>query len=70
MLLQDDDIQVSEVLSRLDGLYVMEAELVAHFIDFHKCQSVSNHLVEKLDESVKVAPADFYHSPKKIDNLR
>lgn len=67
---KEGDIHVSESLRRQDGLYVMEAEVMAHFTDFHKCQSTSNQLVEKLDESVKVFPAEMYHSPQKVENLR
>ena len=70
LLLQETDIHVTKVLQRQDGLYVMDTEVVVHFIDFNKCQSISNFLVEKLDESVKVTVPEFYHSPQRLENLR
>ena len=58
------------MLQRIDGLYQLDAEVTANFVDFKKCQTVSNFLVEKLDESVRVGLPEFYQSPQRLENLR
>ena len=58
------------MLQRINGLYQLDAEVTATFIDFKKCQTVSNFFVEKLDESVKITLPEFYHSPQRLENLR
>ena len=52
------------MLQRIDGLYQLDAEVTANFVDFKKCQTVSNFLVEKLDESVRVGLPEFYRAHK------
>ena len=51
-------------------MYEMDAEVVVIFLDFHKCQSASNLLVEKLDESVIVSLPEFYHAGTTLETLR
>uniref|UniRef100_A0A8C6QXW2 Interleukin-1 receptor-associated kinase 1-binding protein 1 n=1 Tax=Nannospalax galili TaxID=1026970 RepID=A0A8C6QXW2_NANGA len=40
------------------------------FTEFGKMQSICNFLVEKLDSSVVISPAEFYHTPGSVENLR
>ncbi|XP_013401032.1 interleukin-1 receptor-associated kinase 1-binding protein 1 [Lingula anatina] len=67
---KEGDIQVSKFLKREDSAYAMVSEVTVLFVDFDKCQTVSNFLVEKLDESVKVSSPEFFHSSGRIDMLR
>ena len=48
----------------------MDCEVQAVFVDIGKCQTVSNLLVEKLDESVTVCLPQFYHASTTLQNLR
>ena len=54
----------------MDGQYQLDAEIIVTFVDFKKCQTVSNFLVEKLDVNVKINLPEFYHSPQRLENLR
>ena len=67
---KESHINVSKVLRRVDGLYHMDVEVTATFIDFNKSQAVGNFLVEKLDETVRVSTPEFFHSPHQLENLR
>lgn len=67
---KENEMRVSKTLQRMDGLYHMRADVTVEFTDFIRCQSLSNLLVEKLDESVKVSSPEFFHSRNKLDNLR
>ena len=67
---QEGDIQVTKALQRVDSLYHMEAEVVANFVDFNKCQTISNLLVEKLDDSVIVSKPEFFFSAQRQDETR
>ena len=58
------------MLQRIGGQYQLDTEIIANFVDFKKCQTVSNFLVEKLDESVKIGVPEFYQSPQRVENLR
>ncbi len=69
-VIQEGDIRVTKALERIDGLYHLDAEVSAHFVDFNNCQALSNFLVEKLDETVRVSPPEFYHGPQTLENLR
>ena len=69
-ILQEGDLSTSKVLQKIDGFYHLDAEVTATLGDFQKCQSVSNFLVEKLDENVKVSSPEFFHSPQRLENLR
>ncbi len=69
-LFQESDVSISKTLQRVDGLYQLEAEVTVIFSDFKKCQAVSNFLVEKMDESVKISLPEFYQSPQRLENLR
>ena len=68
--LQDSDIQISKSMRRADSMYQMDVEVTALFIDLHKCQNVSNLLVEKLDPTVTVCLPEFFHSSVTLQNLR
>lgn len=69
-LFQDSDIQISKSMRRSDSMYQMDVEVTALFIDLHKCQNVSNLLVEKLDPTVTVCLPEFFHSSVTLQNLR
>ena len=58
------------MLQRIGGQYQLDTEIIVNFVDFKKCQTVSNFLVEKLDESVKIGVPEFYQSPQRVENLR
>lgn len=68
--IKDSDIQVHKSMKRADTMYEMDAEVVVVFLDFHKCQSASNMLVEKLDETVTVGLPEFYHAGTTLETLR
>ena len=68
--LQDNDISTTKVLRRVDGIFHFKAEVVAFFSDFNKCQSISNLLVEKLDDSVTVSLPEFFQSPQRLEHQR
>ena len=68
--LQDTDIQVHKSMRRIDTMYEMDTEVVVLFLDFNKCQSASNLLVEKLDESVTVRLPEFFHAGTTLETLR
>lgn len=67
---KDSDIQISKSMRRSDSMYQMDVEVTALFIDLHKCQNVSNLLVEKLDPTVTVCLPEFFHSSVTLQNLR
>ncbi len=67
---KEGDVTISKFIQRVDSLYTMEAEVTIIFVDFTKCQSVCNFLVEKLDETVKLHPPHFYHCTKSLEGLR
>nr|XP_002740018.1 PREDICTED: interleukin-1 receptor-associated kinase 1-binding protein 1-like [Saccoglossus kowalevskii] len=67
---KEGDIDIYKNIQRIDGLYDMNAEVTIQFVDFNKCQSVSNFLVEKLDNSVKVSQPQLYHSHQRLEMLR
>lgn len=67
---KDVDIQVHKSMRRVESMYEIDAEVVVIFLDFHKCQSASNLLVEKLDESVTVSLPEFYHAGTTLETLR
>lgn len=68
--LNDTDIHTNKSLRRLDSKYCMDTEIQAVFVDIHKCQTVANLLVEKLDEKVTVLPPEFYHASQTLQSLR
>lgn len=51
-------------------MYVMTTEVIVVFLDFNKCQTACNLLVEKLDESVSVGMPEFYHAGTTLETLR
>ncbi|KAJ8314811.1 hypothetical protein KUTeg_006961 [Tegillarca granosa] len=67
---EDTDIHTNKSLRRLDSKYCMDTEIQAVFVDIHKCQTVANLLVEKLDEKVTVLPPEFYHASQTLQSLR
>lgn len=67
---KDTDIQVHKSMRRIDTMYEMDTEVVVLFLDFNKCQSASNLLVEKLDESVTVGLPEFFHAGTTLETLR
>ena len=67
---QDSDIQTYKHMSRVDSLYHMCVELRVRFGDLHKCQTVSNLLVEKLDETVQVSVPEMFHANSSLESLR
>ncbi|KAK3580271.1 hypothetical protein CHS0354_023509 [Potamilus streckersoni] len=68
--IKDTDMKVHKQMRRIDSFYEMTAEVVVVFLDFHKCQTACNLLVEKLDETVIVCPPEFYHASSTLENLR
>ncbi|KAK3098939.1 hypothetical protein FSP39_024481 [Pinctada imbricata] len=68
--LKDADIQIYKSMRRVESMYHMDTEIQVMFADLHKCQSVSNLLVEKLDETVTVNLPEFSHSSVTLQNLR
>ena len=69
-ILQEGDINVCKVLKRVDNVFHFDAEVTVTFIDFNKCQSITNFLVEKLDSSVTISQPEFYQSPQRLENFR
>ena len=63
-------MQVHKAMRRVETMYEMDAEVVVVFLDFHKCQSACNLLVEKLDETVTVNLPEFYHAGTTLETLR
>jgi len=57
-------------MRRVDGMYSLETVVEVVFCELHKCQTVSNILVEKLDETVTVCLPEFSHAPQTLHNLR
>ncbi|XP_060069678.1 interleukin-1 receptor-associated kinase 1-binding protein 1-like [Ylistrum balloti] len=68
--IKESDIKMYKTIRRVEGLFSMEAEIQAIFADQHKCQTVANLLVEKLDETVTVCLPEFYHASTTMQNLR
>ncbi|XP_041352602.1 interleukin-1 receptor-associated kinase 1-binding protein 1-like [Gigantopelta aegis] len=67
---KDSDIQTYKHMTRVDCLYHMCVELRVQFADLHKCQTVSNLLVEKLDETVHVSVPEMFHANTSLESLR
>ena len=63
-------MKVHKAMRRVETMYEMDAEVVVVFLDFHKCQSACNLLVEKLDETVTVNLPEFYHAGTTLETLR
>ena len=63
-------MQVHKTMRRSDTMYIMDAEVVVVFLDFHKYQTACNLLVEKLDETVSVGVPEFYHASTTLETLR
>uniref|UniRef100_A0A8D2LX95 Interleukin 1 receptor associated kinase 1 binding protein 1 n=1 Tax=Varanus komodoensis TaxID=61221 RepID=A0A8D2LX95_VARKO len=68
--LLENNVTVTKNFSRIDNAYKMEAEVCITFSNFEKMQDVCNFLVEKLDSSVIISPAHFYHTMETLDALR
>ena len=51
-------------------MYQYEVEVTTIYTDFDKSNAISNLLVEKLYDSVKVSVPEFYHSQQKLENFR
>ncbi|XP_064595138.1 interleukin-1 receptor-associated kinase 1-binding protein 1-like [Liolophura sinensis] len=67
---KESDLQEYKTTQRVESAYKVNVELHVQFSDFQKCQSVSNLLVEKLDETVHVGLPEFYHTAQSLENLR
>jgi hypothetical protein len=67
---QDADITISKVLRKEDRYCYMDAVVTVVFVDVNKCQTVTNFLAEKLDETVKISFPEFFHSGAKLETLR
>ncbi|XP_008842530.1 interleukin-1 receptor-associated kinase 1-binding protein 1 [Nannospalax galili] len=65
-----ENVTVTKDFKRVENAYHMEAEVCITFTEFGKMQSICNFLVEKLDSSVVISPAEFYHTPGSVENLR
>lgn len=61
---------VDRCLKRRNLKYHFRVEILVQFIDFAKCQEVSNFLVEKLDTTVEIGMPTFHYSPGKLESLR
>lgn len=67
---KETDIQVHKFMQRSESMFEMTGEVIAVFMDFHKCQMACNLLVEKLDETVTVGLPEFYHAETTLETLR
>ncbi|KAK2856482.1 hypothetical protein Q5P01_005217 [Channa striata] len=67
---KDEDTSVRRFLHRDADLYHMAAEVLVTFSDFEKMEQVRSVLLEKLDKSVCVGTAEFYHSAGCLSELR
>ncbi|XP_077977283.1 interleukin-1 receptor-associated kinase 1-binding protein 1-like [Glandiceps talaboti] len=67
---KEGDIDVYKNIQRIDGLYDMKTEVTVLFVDFNKCQTTCNFLVEKLDNSVTVSQPQLFHSHQRLEMLR
>ncbi|KAM5256503.1 interleukin-1 receptor-associated kinase 1-binding protein 1 [Ctenodactylus gundi] len=65
-----ENVAVTTDFRRVENAYHMEAEVCVTFTEFGKMQNICNFLVEKLDSSVVISSAQFYHTPGAIENLR
>jgi len=63
-------MKVYKSLRRVEGMYDFVTEVVVVFLDFNKCQTACNLLVEKLDETVTVGNPEFYHAGTTLETLR
>lgn len=68
--IKESDIKVFKNMRRVDTMYSFETLIEVMFCEIHKCQTVSNILVEKLDETVTVCLPEFSHAPQTLHNLR
>ncbi|KAK6170224.1 hypothetical protein SNE40_018670 [Patella caerulea] len=68
--IKQNDRDIYERLTRDGRFYVMRTEITAKFSDVIKCQSLSNLLVEKLDQNVDISLPEFFHDDKDIESLR
>lgn len=67
---KEADIKVYKNIRRVDSMYSLETVIEVMFCEVHKCQTISNILVEKLDENVTVCLPEFSHAPQTLHNLR
>ncbi|XP_064629122.1 interleukin-1 receptor-associated kinase 1-binding protein 1 homolog [Lineus longissimus] len=67
---KDADITISKVLRKEDRYCYMDSVVTVVFVDVNKCQTVTNFLAEKLDETVKISFPEFFHSGPKLETLR
>lgn len=67
---KESDIQVHKSMRRAESMYDMTSEVIVVFLDFHKCQTACNLLVEKLDETVSVGMPEYYHAGTTLETLR
>ncbi|XP_067674315.1 interleukin-1 receptor-associated kinase 1-binding protein 1-like [Haliotis asinina] len=68
--IKEEDLHIHKHLSRSDSLFVMETEVGVKFGDIKKSESVSNLLVEKLDDTVTVSLPEFFHTNQSLESLR
>ncbi|CAG2209541.1 Interleukin-1 receptor-associated kinase 1-binding protein 1 [Mytilus edulis] len=68
--IKESDIKVYKNMRRVDSMYSLETIIEVMFCEVHKCQTVSNILVEKLDETVNVCLPQFSHAQQTLHNLR
>lgn len=55
---------------RENGQYEVITEISSVIRDFKTYETVYNLLIEKLDKSVRILPAEFSHTPARIDALK
>ncbi|XP_057595529.1 interleukin-1 receptor-associated kinase 1-binding protein 1 [Hippopotamus amphibius kiboko] len=67
---QSENVTVTKDFKRVENAYHMEAEVCITFTEFGKMQNICNFLIEKLDSSVVISQAQFYHTPGSVENLR
>lgn len=64
------DVEVSQNLRRVNGLFQLEAEVIVKIYELNKYQLVCNLLTEKLDEHVKLSQPELFPSDNKLNNIR
>ncbi|KAH3729708.1 interleukin-1 receptor-associated kinase 1-binding protein 1-like [Dreissena polymorpha] len=68
--IKESDMKIHKSLRRSAAMYDMVTEVIVVFMDFHKCQTACNLLVEKLDETVTVGNPEFFHAGTTLETLR
>ncbi|CAH1798209.1 unnamed protein product [Owenia fusiformis] len=68
--IKEGDIKVQKQLLRQESLFMYTVEILVLFVDFKKCETISNHIIEKLDESVTVGTPQFFHSQQRLEHFR